>query len=186
MFQQAPHRSATRYFDRAFQSDAVKIVAGEYFATAEGIGISTLLGSCVSVCLYDKSAGVGGMNHFMLPESLLKDNATRCSSPDAVSCTAPCSARYGACAMRQLIAELERLGARPGGLEAKVFGAGRVMEGPQIGEKNAAFALGYLRERGIPVQGADLGDGCPRKVFFFPASGRAFVRRITGRGQETR
>lgn len=174
-----PHFTTTSYFDREFTTRAVKILPGEYYATADATAITTLLGSCVSVCLYDRGSGVGGMNHFMLPRILQVTDAIRCSSPSAPGCVAPCSARYGACAMRKLLKRLELLGASRSRLEAKLFGAGRVMAGmTDVGEGNAAFALGYLKEHRIPVVASDLGECCPRKVIFFPATGRALVKRI--------
>jgi chemotaxis protein CheD len=167
------------YFDREFATRVVKILPGEFYATADGTAITTLLGSCVSVCLFDRFSGVGGMNHFMLPQVLQGSNTSRCSDPSATTCDAVCSARYGACAMRQLLQRLQALGASHSRLEAKLFGAARVMAGmSDIGEKNASFALGYLEEYGIPVVASDLGSTCPRKVVFFPASGRAVVKRI--------
>jgi chemotaxis protein CheD len=167
------------YFDRDFATQAVKILPGEFYATADATAITTLLGSCVSVCLYDRGSGVGGMNHFMLPQKLRGTDATRCAGPSRTLCADSCSARYGACAMKHLLERLQRLGANYSRLQAKLFGAGRVMAGmSDIGEKNAAFALGYLRERGIPVVASDLGDCCPRKVIFFPATGRALVKRV--------
>lgn len=179
MLRDDPHFTTTSYFDRDFVTPAVKILPGEYFATADATAISTLLGSCVSVCLYDRSSGVGGMNHFMLPKVLLQGNSTRCAAPYAPPCGTTCSARYGACAMKHLLERLEMLGARRTSLEAKLFGAGRVMAGgADIGEKNAAFALGYLEERGIPVVASDLGDCCPRKLVFFPSTGQVFVKRL--------
>jgi chemotaxis protein CheD len=169
------------YFDREFGVEAVKILPGEFYASADGTAITTLLGSCVSVCLFDPLNGVGGMNHFMLPQILIKSDsgATRCSDPAAVACAASCSARYGACAMRHLLQRLKELGASESRLEAKLFGAGHVMAGmTDIGAKNASFALGYLQERGIPVVASDLGEHYPRKIFFFPATGRVAVKRI--------
>ena len=179
MLRDNPQFATTNYFERDFATHAVKVLPGEYFATADATAISTLLGSCVSVCLFDRDRGVGGMNHFMLPKVLLRENATRCAAPYAPPCPNPCSARYGACAMKHLLERLELLGARRTNLEAKIFGGGRVMEGGvNIGEKNASFALGYLEELGIPVVASDLGDRCPRKLFFFPAVGRVFVKRL--------
>lgn len=179
MLQDDPQFATTSYFERDFDTHAVKILPGEYFATNNATAISTLLGSCVSVCLYDRDLGVGGMNHFMLPEMLLQSNSTRCADPCTSQCANPCSARYGACAMKHLLKRLEILGARRTNLEAKLFGAGRVMAGvTDIGAKNAAFALGYLDERDIPVVASDLGDCCPRKLVFFPTSGRVFVKRL--------
>jgi len=179
MVQYDPQFATTRYFEREFATNAVKILPGEYFATADATAISTLLGSCVSVCLYDRDRGVGGMNHFMLPKVLLQENATRCATPYAPPCANACSARYGACAMKHLLERLEVLGARRTNLKAKIFGGGRVMAGGvNIGQKNATFILGYLDEQGIPVVASDLGDCCPRKLFFFPATGRVFVKRL--------
>jgi len=167
------------YFDREFSIETVKILPGEYYATAESTAISTLLGSCVSVCLYDRGSGVGGMNHFMLPQILQCSSETRCADSAAVECDANCSARYGSCAMRRLLSRLKELGARIPQLEAKIFGAGRVLAHvTDVGEQNATFALGYLKERGIPVVAQDLGDSCPRKIVFFPATGRALVKRL--------
>lgn len=166
------------YFDPELGTVAVKIVAGECYSTAEPVAITTLLGSCVSVCLYDPERGVGGMNHFMLPELVQGGKA-------AAACGGLCDvgstscARYGSCAMRQLMQQLERLGAHPRRLAAKVFGAGRVMAAPtDIGRSNADFALDYLKQHGIPVVASDLGECCPRKVVFFPATGRALVKRM--------
>ena len=174
-----PQCATAKYFEREFATDAVKILPGEYFATADGTAITTLLGSCISVCLYDKERGVGGMNHFMLPKVQLKANAPRCTSAYGPPCTNPCSARYGECAFKHLLERLEFLGARRTCLAAKLFGGGRVMAGgADIGEKNVNFALGYLDERGIPVAASDLGDCCPRKIIFFPATGRVFVKRL--------
>jgi len=162
------------YFDQEFGAVAVKVLAGECFATAEPVAITTVLGSCVSVCLYDAEKGIGGMNHFMLPE-LLQGGKT-------IPCTGTCSdccARYGTCAMRQLLQRLELLGASRKRLAAKLFGAGRIMATrTDIGRSNAAFAIDYLKQRRIPIIASDLGDCCPRKVIFFPATGRAWVKRM--------
>jgi chemotaxis protein CheD len=179
MLSDQPQFKTIRYFERNFDTYAVKIFPGEYFATNDATAIATLLGSCVSVCLYDRNKGVGGMNHFMLPKTQLKTNATRCTPPYALPCANPCSARYGECAFKHLLERLEKLGARRNSLEAKIFGAGRVMAGESdIGEKNAEFALGYLDERNIPVVASDLGDNYSRKLVFFPATGRVFMKKL--------
>jgi len=81
--------------------------------------------------------------------------------------------------LKRLLERLESLGARREKLKAKLFGAGRVMAGgADIGAKNAAFALQYLKTRGIPVVASDMGDRYPRKLIFFPATGRALVKRL--------
>ncbi|GFO60662.1 putative chemoreceptor glutamine deamidase CheD 1 [Geomonas silvestris] len=178
MFKEQQHGSRG-YFDPDLQTQVVKILPGEFYATCEPTtAIATLLGSCVSVCLFDPVCKVGGMNHFMLPELWNETARTRCERPSG-SCSDQCSARYGSCAMRKLLKNMEQLGANLPRLEAKVFGAGRVLARvTDIGDKNASFALGYLEERGIRVIAQDLGAKCPRKIVFFPTTGRVLVKRL--------
>jgi chemotaxis protein CheD len=159
-----------RYFDRTFDIEAVKILPGEYFVTPRDMLIVTVLGSCISVCLRDSSTGIGGMNHFMLP-------GEKVDSSNLVSG----SARYGTYAMEVLINHLLKLGALRRRLEAKVFGGGAVISNmitTNIGERNVAFVLDYLRTEGIPVVASDLLDVYPRKVYFFPRSGRVLLKKI--------
>lgn len=157
------------YYDRHFQMTAAKILPGEYYATNRDIVIVTVLGSCVSLCLRDKKTGIGGMNHFMLPHT--SDGSTPVSQ----------SARYGTYAMEVLINHLLKLGARRDRFEAKLFGGGAVLKGftlANVGERNAQFALNYLKTENIPLQAQDLLDEYPRKVYFFPATGRVLVKKL--------
>ena len=160
--------STSAYHDRIFDTKAVKILPGEYHATGDGGIITTVLGSCVSVCLYDTVNGVGGMNHYMLPGATGDPGR----SEDG-------SARYGTHAMKLLIEHVLQLGAVRACLEAKVFGAGRVMEGmSDVGRQNAAFAMRYLKEENIRIVAVDVGDTFPRKICFSPNTGQVFVKRI--------
>lgn len=164
------HLAPNRYFDRHFECEAVKILPGEYFVTADGIMIVTVLGSCVSVCLRDPVRCVGGMNHFLLPNEGGPDNSAWSDS-----------ARYGVYAMEILINHLIKLGAKRSSLEAKVFGGGNVLRGltsNTVGERNCEFVLEFLRIEQIPVVASDLLDQYPRKVYFFPSSGKVMVRKI--------
>ncbi|MCB5187964.1 chemoreceptor glutamine deamidase CheD [Methylobacillus caricis] len=159
------------YFDKTFNCEAAKILPGEYYTTNKDILIVTVLGSCVSACIRDKISGIGGMNHFMLPEG---------SGADANSPVSE-SARYGTYAMEVLINQLLKSGARRENLEAKIFGGGNVLSGftsINIGEKNAAFVRKYLRNENIRVVGEDLNDIYPRKVYFFPRTGRVLVKKL--------
>ncbi len=159
----------TRYYDRHFECEAVKIFPGEYYVTSRDMLIVTVLGSCVSVCLRDRISGAGGMNHFMLPGS------------DASSNPIGNSARYGSYAMEILINHLLKLGAQRDHLEAKVFGGGRVLSGfntTNVGGSNADFVLKYLKTENIPISAQDLLDVHPRKVYFFPSTGRVLVKKI--------
>ena len=163
------HDAPNRYYDSHLKREAVKLMPGEYFATQADVAIVTVLGSCVSACLRDPRTGVGGMNHFMLPRGF--EDSTPVST----------SARYGIHAMELLINRLVKLGAGRAHLEAKVFGGGNVMRGftvLNIGEANANFVEGYLRAEGIRIVADDLLGESPRKVYFFPKTGRALVREI--------
>lgn len=162
------HLASNRYFDRMFSSEAVKVLPGEYFVTTTEMVLVTVLGSCVSACIRDREKGIGGMNHFMLAET---------SETGAVSA----SARYGTYAMEILINHLLKLGARRGHLEAKLFGGGRVMaslSASKVGDRNADFALEYLKTEGIALAAQDLLDVHPRKVYFFPYTGRVLVKKL--------
>jgi chemotaxis protein CheD len=160
----------TFYFERDFSRNAVKIMPGEFFVSRDDIVISTVLGSCVSACLWDRAAKVGGMNHFMLP------------GEEHGGTVNAASGRYGAFAMEQLINELIKRGARKGGIEAKVFGGGAVLRQfstLNVGERNAQFVLDFLKTEGIRVLSQDLLDVHPRRVAFFPSSGRALCKKLT-------
>ncbi|KAA3649474.1 MAG: chemoreceptor glutamine deamidase CheD [Proteobacteria bacterium] len=162
------HLASQRYFDRRFGRDTVKVQPGEYYVSADGEAIVTVLGSCVSACIRDVRIGIGGMNHFMLPGA----------GGDAGVSSA--SARYGVFAMEVLINHLLKLGARREHLEAKVFGGGRVvasMTTSDVGARNARFVREYLALEHIPLVASDLLDECSRKVVFFPATGRVLVKR---------
>jgi chemotaxis protein CheD len=154
------------YRDRHFDIDAAKIGPGEYYITQRDMVIVTVLGSCVSACMRDPVAKVGGMNHFMLPD---RDAEGPLSA----------SARYGAYAMEVLINQLFALGAKRERLEAKLFGAARVLPGmSDIGERNAKFALDYLRRESIRVLAEDLGHDEPCKIYFFAQTGRVLLKRL--------
>lgn len=161
------------YRDRHFDIDAAKIGPGEYYITQRDMVIVTVLGSCVSACMRDPVARVGGMNHFMLPD---RDTEGPLSA----------SARYGAYAMEVLINQLFALGAKRERLEAKVFGAARVLPGmSDIGERNAAFALSYLKRESIRVLAEDLGNSEPCKIYFFAHTGRVLLKRLKSLRNDT-
>jgi chemotaxis protein CheD len=163
-------RATNLYHEGQFGVDAAKLLPGEYYVTAQRMVLVTLLGSCVAACIRDSGLGLGGMNHFMLPESVHEPDSPLSSS-----------ARYGTYAMEVLINELLKLGARRNRLQAKVFGGGNVLRGmgaTHVGERNAAFVLEYLKTENIPVVAQDLVDIYPRKVYFFPEDGRVMVRKL--------
>lgn len=158
------------YYDNSFNIDAVKILPGEYYVTSRDMALVTVLGSCVAACIRDRVSGVGGMNHFMLPDAG-HDNGDILSP----------SMRYGAYAMEIMINQLFKMGAKRSNLEAKVFGAGKVLEGfnvNNVGERNAAFVLDYLQMENIAVTAQDMLDVHPRKVYFFPRTARVLVKKL--------
>ena len=165
----ADHLAGHLYFERQFNCMAAKVLPGEYYWTAKEMVIVTVLGSCVSACIRDRHSGVGGMNHFMLPSGGESDN------PLSVSM------RYGTHAMEILINELLKAGAARQNLEAKVFGGGNVLAGLQalnVGERNALFVQEYLQAEKIRVVAEDLNDIYPRKLAYFPRTGRALVKKL--------
>ena len=164
------HFATNVYYDRTFDCDAAKILPGEYYYTGKNMLIVTVLGSCVSACIRDRVTGLGGMNHFMLP-----DGGGDAGSPVSASM------RYGTYAMEVLINDLLKAGARRDNLEAKVFGGGAVLKGftaINVGERNAAFVQSFLKNEKIRIVAEDLCDIYPRKVYFFPKTGKVLVKKL--------
>ena len=159
------HLATNRYFDRSFERPAAKILPGEYFVARDDMLLVTVLGSCVAACIRDGDSGIGGMNHFMLPEGDSND----------------VSGRYGSYAMEVLINEMIKLGARRESMQAKIFGGGQVMANfttMNVGERNTDFVTQYLHTERIPIVSADVLDIYPRKVVYFPMTGKAMVKRL--------
>ncbi len=166
----AEQRASRHYFDREFGVQAVKLLPGEYYVTSEDIVLTTVLGSCVSACVRDSTAGIGGMNHFMLPDDA-----------DPTSRDAAAAMRYGAYAMEVLLKELFKGGAKRERLEAKVFGGGAVLANMtmlNIGERNADFVLRYLQLERVRMAAQDLRGKLPRRINYFPLTGRVTVRKL--------
>jgi chemotaxis protein CheD len=158
------------YFDREHNAEAAKILPGEYYATGREMVLVTVLGSCVCACIRDKVSGIGGMNHFMLPDSG-QDRGNPLGE----------SARYGIYAMEILINQLLKMGAKRNNFEAKVFGGGSVLRGftvANVGERNAEFVLQFLKTEKIALAAQDLLDIYPRKVYYFPNTGLVRVKKL--------
>ncbi|MDP5007746.1 MAG: chemoreceptor glutamine deamidase CheD [Glaciimonas sp.] len=179
----APEAIASHhYFDHDFDMAAVKLMPMQYFVTDKEMALTTVLGSCVAACLHDRVAGVGGMNHFMLPDEgnhgvsddLLKEHVISIDGRKSKQ-----DMRYGTYAMEVLLQQLERAGAHCDRLEAKVFGGGAVLENRgtlNIGDRNAEFILRFLRLKNISVVAQNLGGQLPRRVTYFPKTGVAMMR----------
>lgn len=143
----------------------VHVMQGQLRATPEAnVVLTTILGSCVSTCLYDSKAKIGGMNHFLLPESSTSNFGSN---------------RYGAYAMELLINELMKLGAQKRHLIAKVFGGADMLSNElAVGKRNGRFALGFLKEEGIPCVSTSLGGQQARRIRFWPQTGDAKLKFI--------
>jgi chemotaxis protein CheD len=150
----------------AGQRVQVYLHAGQLHAASVPTAISTVLGSCVAVCLHDPIAKVGGMNHYLLPLHVEREQ----------------SPRFGTVAVPQLIEAVVRAGASRSSLVAKVFGGasviGAMAKGRRLGEENAVLALRLLEEARIPVLDQDVGGTRGRKVVFFADDGIAWVRQL--------
>jgi chemotaxis protein CheD len=143
----------------------IYLAPGRLYASAEAAQVTTILGSCVAVCLWAPEERVGGINHFLLPEGM------------------PRSARFGADAVPLLIDHLVALGARPSGLRAQIFGGASVLAAFQkdavpLGARNVEVARARLRAAGIPVVGEDVGGERGRKLVFDVQTGSTRSRII--------
>ncbi len=164
-----------RHFNNRFAKEVAFLHPGEYFATGDDILISTVLGSCIAVALYDRRNSIGGLNHFMLPGSVDRNG-------DAVASE---TGKYGMYAMELLINQMMKMGTRRSDLVAKVFGGGHVLRssvtgGGTVPQSNIRFAFEYLALENIPVESSDVGGTIARKVFLFPRTFRVLMKRITG------
>ncbi len=141
---------------------------GQIFASAEPTLVTTILGSCVAVCLWDPTTGIGGLNHFQLPRW---------------SGSGPRTPRYASVAIQALLDRLLALGARRDELEAKLFGGACVsadlgVRRPSLGDQNVERALVYLRECALPVTASATGGRRGRKLIFDTSAGTAWVKEL--------
>jgi chemotaxis protein CheD len=147
---------------------AVYLHPGEVYVTAQACAITTILGSCVSVCLSEQGGRIGGANHFLLPEQRTGETP---------------STRYAPGAIEQLIHHLITLGANRARLQAKLFGGANVLHAFQdgvrhIGAANVQIARTLLTKHNIPIHAEDVGGIRGRKLVFYPHDGAATVRRL--------
>lgn len=159
-----------RYWDRQHSVFAAKILPGEYYVTKEDEMITTVLGSCISVCVYDPVLCIGGMNHFMLPSS--KNNA---NGMDLLSD----SFRYGDVAMERLVNDIMHNGGDKSRLVFKAFGGGQIIRHmTAIGQRNITFLHKFMTMEGYKLKASDLGGPHPRKVIFYPQNGTVKLKRL--------
>jgi chemotaxis protein CheD len=149
-----------------------KILPGEFYITRGDEAIATVLGSCISACIRDPARGIGGMNHFMLPEDTTQGKSAWLEG-------AGLATRYGSFAMESLINGLLKIGARREQLEVKLFGGGHILKvASDIGGRNIQFARRWLTTEGLRVVAEDVGDVVPRRVVYLPATGKVHVKHL--------
>lgn len=160
-----------KYYDRKFNKDSISIAPGEFYVSEKDIIIQTVLGSCISVCLFSDFSPYSGMNHFMLPGNLCRSDIANCGS-----------GRYGMYAMELLINSLMKLGVKKNALKAKVFGGGNVLDlknvKKTVGENNVAFINSFLEKENIPIISSHIGGDYARKIFFFVESKKVLLKKI--------
>lgn len=161
-----------KFFDANLNRDVITIYPGELYVSQEPGLISTILGSCVSIILFDSSISLGGINHYMLAKTppRHKDDGTM-----------PLT-RFGECALKQLVLEMQKKGASISNLKAKIFGGSNVLNFSSksedlIGDDNIQFAREALKELGIPIVKEDVGGSFSRKIIFEPRTFKVMLKR---------
>lgn len=164
-----PDGSSGTYYHPQYAAHVRKVLLGFHQVSRRPDEmLVTTLGSCVAACVRDPVAAVGGMNHFLLPDV-----------PDGQDDQVSTAARYGSVAMERLINAVLDGGGRRERLEVKVFGGAKVIQtSADVGERNAAFVLDYIRREGLKLVSSDLGGRFARRVHFFAVTGRCFRRTL--------
>ena len=161
-----------RYFDARLGVNVVMVLPGRHYVTSNvNEMIVTLLGSCVAACIRDPVAAVGGLNHFLLPES----------ESGHWGGTVDVAMRYGNHAMETLINDIVKLGGQRSRLEVKVFGGAQVIEGASVlsvGQRNVEFVQSYLQNEGFDIAAKHLGGVSPRRIHYFPMTGKVQMRQL--------
>lgn len=157
-------------YNEKFRNEITEIFVGEYYVTNKNEIISTLLGSCISICLMDEFNRVFGMNHFLLPCANENDANLQDKS------------KFGNVSVDLLISKMENMGAKKENFVAKVFGGGRVLKSSssiiQVNEHNISFINMYLEEKNIPIASKDVGGDFGRMIYFNTIDGSVYVKKI--------
>jgi chemotaxis protein CheD len=159
------------YFDNRLNSLVVSVCQGHFYVSSSPYEVlSTVLGSCIAVCMRDPVAGCGGMNHFLLPNQSEQHDGL----PSA-------SLRYGSYSIERLTNALVARGALRERLEVKVFGGANVLSGTgNYGHANADFVEAYLRREGLKIAAKSLRGTNARRIRYYPSSGRAQMSEVVG------
>lgn len=160
------------HFDKSAGAMAVWIFQGDFYVSSRpDLFLTTVLGSCIAVCMRDAVAQCGGMNHFLLPDA--EDRHDHYPS---------LALRYGSYSVERLINAILSRGGRRERLEIKVFGGANVIGGgSDVGGRNVEFIEHYFAKERLPIAAADLRGSLPRKLRYFPTTGRAMVSELRNR-----
>ena len=157
-----------------FEVDVVMIGQGEFYTSSRGEILCTVLGSCVSVCLFDEHAKIGGLNHYLLPEPVMESDKINWNK-----------AKYGVNAIELLINELLSKGAKRENLKAKIFGGAKMFEPTNesneimtVGKENIEFIRKYLKTEKISIISEDVGGVKARKIYLDTGSNHVKLFRI--------
>jgi len=160
-----------RFYNKQYKKSVIMLRVGEYYSSTAGVILHTILGSCISTCIYDTENKIGGMNHYLLPGMIRHDEILISEV-----------GRYGIYAMELLIGELVKSGAHREHLVAKVFGGGNVLEfrksDGDVTESNIHFAKKFLELEKIPIINEDLGGNIGRKILFFTDTGKVLLKKF--------
>jgi len=173
-------KAIKRYWDKNNNIVAAKLLPGQYYVTKENELITTVLGSCISACIRDPISGIGGMNHFMLPDT------TKDRLRDGDESVVGNATRYGNYAMEHLINTILSNGGKRKNLEVKLFGGGKIIPTmSDVGARNIEFVLDYIDAEALCLLAQDIGDIYPRKVNFYPLTGKVKMKKIQDIHNET-
>ena len=169
------------YWDHRFKRHAIKLLPGDFEVVDGDQMLVTVLGSCIAACIRDNKNGIGGMNHFLLPTEKINGRAKRYLDYESEA------TRYGDLAMEQLINKIIAMGGKRENLEAKIFGGAKMFTASlsDIGSQNIAFVTEYLKIEKILVAKNDTAGINARKVYYIPATGDVFLKRITRTNNNT-
>ena len=162
-----------RTWNESQECYTARILPGEYYVTRNDEAVSTTLGSCIAACIRDTVTGIGGMNHFMLPATAgVESDSWKHAGLGA-------GTRYGNFAMEHLINGILRNGGQRQNLEVKIFGGGRILANmTDVGMRNIVFVREYLKTEKLRLVAEDVGETFPRMAVYFPATGKARVKRL--------
>jgi len=150
--------------------EVIEVLSGQIYVTADhNLVLSSVLGSCVSICLFDPKSRIGGMNHFLLPYRA-EEYRTEWLNEDS----------YGLISLEKTMALMLKEGAKKSRLQAKIFGGAEVVDvlKSDVAASNIKFARTYLKERNVKIKAEDVGGKLGRRIFFALSDFSVYVKKF--------